>query len=372
MTPPDQSPTPSGDRPDTPEELEKFDHYVAPHLKTQSPPTPSRAAKLAEEIHFEIVTLGIIERDKVVALLQSALDEERREASALFNRHTEAVGGFMNELHMILCDPLAEGTRQVSEVRAEIVAAARKSVEDLARLTSLGQAQSQKLFDMSVERDRLTSQVRELEDAIDFSQGELREMKDAHETLMRHHEVVSKLCDQNEDALTESRAEVARLTSQLQELEESNRGLSSQWSAATLEVARLTEEVERITKERDRFHDQWRDAEKVCAELRSLSETNGRQLNDAKELLREIRDGEVNPSDEADKFLRDHVPSTLVSLRAENERLRGALEEADSELERLQGITDAEADGPLIEHVRDRIRALLTPPAKPDDSRDSK
>lgn len=38
-------------------------------------------------------------------------------------------------------------------------------------------------------------------------------------------------------------------------------------------------------------------------------------LEDAKELLREIRDGLVNPQDEADKFLRDHAPSLLQSVQ---------------------------------------------------------
>lgn len=40
------------------------------------------------------------------------------------------------------------------------------------------------------------------------------------------------------------------------------------------------------------------------------------ELNEAKELLREIRDNEVNAQDEADKFLRDHVPSELSKARA--------------------------------------------------------
>lgn len=39
-------------------------------------------------------------------------------------------------------------------------------------------------------------------------------------------------------------------------------------------------------------------------------------LAEAKELLREIRDNEVNAIDEADKFLRDHVPSELSKAKA--------------------------------------------------------
>ena len=52
------------------------------------------------------------------------------------------------------------------------------------------------------------------------------------------------------------------------------------------------------------------------------------ELAAAKELLREIRDNEVNASDEADKFLRDHQPSELERLRAEVERLTRELGKA--------------------------------------------
>jgi hypothetical protein len=38
------------------------------------------------------------------------------------------------------------------------------------------------------------------------------------------------------------------------------------------------------------------------------------KLDDALELLRQIRDNEVNAQDEADKFLRDHVPSKLSAV----------------------------------------------------------
>jgi hypothetical protein len=40
-----------------------------------------------------------------------------------------------------------------------------------------------------------------------------------------------------------------------------------------------------------------------------------RERDEARELLREIRDGEVNPEDEADKYLRDHVCSELSKER---------------------------------------------------------
>jgi hypothetical protein len=57
------------------------------------------------------------------------------------------------------------------------------------------------------------------------------------------------------------------------------------------------------------------------------------KLNDATELLREIRDGEVNAEDEADKFLRDHQPSklseTLAKLDAEIVGANNLLKQCD-------------------------------------------
>jgi len=50
-------------------------------------------------------------------------------------------------------------------------------------------------------------------------------------------------------------------------------------------------------------------------------------LCEAEELIREIRDNEVNPQDEADKFLRDHQPSELSKLRADNAELLERLRE---------------------------------------------
>lgn len=52
------------------------------------------------------------------------------------------------------------------------------------------------------------------------------------------------------------------------------------------------------------------------------------ELDNALELLREIRDNEVNPQDEADKFLRDHQPSELSKLRADNAELLTRLNDA--------------------------------------------
>ena len=52
------------------------------------------------------------------------------------------------------------------------------------------------------------------------------------------------------------------------------------------------------------------------------------RLTKAEELIREIRDDEVNPQDEADKFLRDHQPSELATMRADNAELIVRLAEA--------------------------------------------
>ena len=46
-----------------------------------------------------------------------------------------------------------------------------------------------------------------------------------------------------------------------------------------------------------------------------------RERNEARELLREIRDDEVNAQDECDKFLRDHVPSELSKVTEQRDRL---------------------------------------------------
>ena len=51
-----------------------------------------------------------------------------------------------------------------------------------------------------------------------------------------------------------------------------------------------------------------------------------RERNEARELLREIRDDEVNAQDECDKFLRDHVPSELSKVTEQRDRLADALQ----------------------------------------------
>jgi chromatin segregation and condensation protein Rec8/ScpA/Scc1 (kleisin family) len=51
------------------------------------------------------------------------------------------------------------------------------------------------------------------------------------------------------------------------------------------------------------------------------------RLDKAEELIREIRDDEVNAQDEADKFLRDHKPSELAKMRLDNAELLERLRE---------------------------------------------
>jgi hypothetical protein len=52
-----------------------------------------------------------------------------------------------------------------------------------------------------------------------------------------------------------------------------------------------------------------------------------RERDEAREVLREIRDNEVNPEDEADRFLRDHAPSELSKVREQRDRLAEAIRE---------------------------------------------
>lgn len=58
----------------------------------------------------------------------------------------------------------------------------------------------------------------------------------------------------------------------------------------------------------------------------------------AEELIREIRDNEINAQNEATKFLRDHQSSELSKLRADNAKLEAeiAASNASSENELLQ------------------------------------
>jgi hypothetical protein len=58
-----------------------------------------------------------------------AAKAELAEANALFSTHTKAVGAFLNELYAIMVDPLADGTMEVSEIRAALLKAANEGRE---------------------------------------------------------------------------------------------------------------------------------------------------------------------------------------------------------------------------------------------------
>jgi len=88
-----------------------------------------------------------------------------------------------------------------------------------------------------------------------------------------------------------------------------------------------------LLKEARRERDE---ARETLAELRAsvldLSHPNIKMIlserDEAREVLREIRDGEVNPEDEADRFLRDHVPSKLTTVTEQRDRLAEAVNAA--------------------------------------------
>lgn len=52
-----------------------------------------------------------------------------REQEKLFKDHTAAVARFLDELYMVMVDPLAEGTRTVAETKKELMAAALRERE---------------------------------------------------------------------------------------------------------------------------------------------------------------------------------------------------------------------------------------------------
>jgi hypothetical protein len=91
-----------------------------------------------------------------------------------------------------------------------------------------------------------------------------------------------------------------------------------------------------------------------------------KQRDEAREVLRQIRDNEVNPEDEADKFLRDHVPSELSKVREQlaavteqRDRLAEALMEC---LERLEHHTEfgalVQADMSAMHSSREALQSL--------------
>lgn len=64
----------------------------------------------------------------------------------LFERHTKSVSDFLNELYSIAVDPLLDGTKEVSEIRAELIAAVTRD-RDLRTRTDGANALLAKCFD---------------------------------------------------------------------------------------------------------------------------------------------------------------------------------------------------------------------------------
>lgn len=73
----------------------------------------------------------------------------------------------------------------------------------------------------------------------------------------------------------------------------------------------------KLERERDEAREALSGRTVSCAQCNK----SAKKLEAIRELLREIRDDEVNAQDEADKFLRDHEPSELSKMR---EAIKGA------------------------------------------------
>ena len=97
---------------------------------------------------------------------------------------------------------------------------------------------------------------------------------------------------------------------------------------AELRVVRETcDEQSKIIMECANARDEWKAAwTALNDDTRRQLSTQSARIASMEELLREIRDGEVNPECGADKFLRDHQPSELSTARARIAELDGALE----------------------------------------------
>jgi hypothetical protein len=79
-----------------------------------------------------------------------------------------------------------------------------------------------------------------------------------------------------------------------------------------------------------------RDKQQLWIEWVSLAterDALAKERDEARELLREIRDGEVNAEDESDKYLRDSQPSELSRVRAERDALATQLKQVSLELD---------------------------------------
>jgi len=66
----------------------------------------------------------------IVARLRGNLDNQKD----LFERHTKAVADFLNELYAIAVDPLSDGTKEVSEIRTELLGAVTRDRDLRARI----------------------------------------------------------------------------------------------------------------------------------------------------------------------------------------------------------------------------------------------
>lgn len=67
----------------------------------------------------------------------------------------------------------------------------------------------------------------------------------------------------------------------------------------------------KLERERDEAREALSGRTVSCAQC----DKSAKKLEAIRELLREIRDDEVNAQDEADKYLRDHEPSELSKMR---------------------------------------------------------
>jgi signal transduction histidine kinase len=105
-------------------------------------------------------------------------------------------------------------------------------------------------------------------------------------------------------------------------LREANLGLATELAAVTEQRDQWKEKY--IQQNKDLGHELrdpngtiWSECKRLQTQLTAVTE----QRDEAREILREIRDNEVNPEDEADRFLRDHVPSELSKVREQRDRL---------------------------------------------------
>lgn len=85
------------------------------------------------------------------------------------------------------------------------------------------------------------------------------------------------------------------------------------------------------------------------------------RLDKAEELIREIRDDEVNAQDEADKFIRDHQPSELAKMRAANAELLERLADArESHLHAsARDVQTIQRQAILLDRLADALEKML-------------